>query len=75
MSYGGLTTSILLNATSRQQVKSSGFPVAAAAVLIGLILVIVIWDIVKARRETRWTDEVDEENEEEAEEAEEDRSR
>ncbi|MBU3804654.1 MAG: hypothetical protein H9872_07850 [Candidatus Cellulosilyticum pullistercoris] len=60
MSYWGLVGSLLLNATSNQQVNSSGFPVAAAVVLIGLIIAVVIWDIIKARRETQWTDEIDE---------------
>lgn len=61
MSYGKIVGSVLLNTTSKQQVNSSGFPVAAAVVLIGLIIAIAIWDIIKARKETRWTDEMDEE--------------
>lgn len=60
MSYWRGVGSILLNTTSEQQVNSSGFPVAAAAVLIGLIIAIAIWDIIKARKEARWTDEMDE---------------
>ena len=61
MSYGKIVGSVLLNTTSKQQVNSSGFPVAAAVVLIGLIIAIAIWDIIKARKEARCTDEMDEE--------------
>ena len=60
MSYEKVVGSIVLNTTSKQPVDSSGFPVAAAVVLMGLIIAIVIWDIIKARKETRWIDEQDE---------------
>ena len=61
MRYGEIVGRILLNVTSGQQVDSSGFPVAGLVVLIGLILAIVIWDVIKARKEVQWTDERDEE--------------
>lgn len=59
MSYWKVVGSVLLSTTSEQQVNSSGFPVAAAIVLIGLIIIIAIWDTIKARRDMKWTDEMD----------------
>lgn len=50
MSNWGIVGSILLEATKAES-NSSGFPVAAGLVFIGLIIAIVVWDIVKARRE------------------------
>lgn len=50
MSNWGIVGSILLEATTTES-RSSGFPVAAGFIFIGLIIAIVIWDIAKARRE------------------------
>lgn len=50
MSNWGIVGSILLKATTAES-SSSGFPVAAGLVFIGLIIAIVVWDIGKARRE------------------------
>ena len=60
MSYWKVVGNVLLSTTSEQQVNSSGFPVAAAIILIGLIIIIAIWDTIKARRGMEWTDEMDE---------------
>lgn len=60
MSYWKVIESVLLSTTSDKQVNSSGFPVAAAIILIGLIVIIAIWDTIKARRGMKWTDEMDE---------------
>lgn len=59
MSYWKSVGSILLTTTSDKQANSSGFPVAATIILIGLIIIIAIWDTIKARRAMKWTDEMD----------------
>ena len=58
MGYWKGIGSILLSTTSEQ--NSSGFPVVAAIIFVALIIMIAIWDTIKARKGMNWIDKTDE---------------